>query len=77
MLVLSCQEHLETTNLPVFADKAGGIYEVESIIGKKKIGKTWHFLVKWSGYADFDNTWEPLKNVRHLTDMIKAAPIVE
>lgn len=67
----------EVTNPPpLYADKAGGVYEVESILGKKKAGRSWKFLVKWKGYQDFDNTWEPLKNVRHLTDLIAAAPVV-
>ena len=61
---------------PLYADRAGGIYEVEKIIAKKKFGNSWRFLVKWTGYEDFDNTWEPLKNVRHLKDLIAAAPII-
>jgi len=67
----------QTEPPPLYADKAGSIYEVESILGKKKVGRNWKFLVKWKGYEDFENTWEPLKHVRHLSDLIKAAPLVD
>ncbi|KAH9005245.1 hypothetical protein EDB86DRAFT_2882438 [Lactarius hatsudake] len=41
-------------------------YEVESILRAKvfmrgkKMG--WKFYVKWKGYEDADNTWEPFKS---------------
>jgi hypothetical protein len=67
----------ETTHPgPVFADRGGKHYEVEDILAKKKINRTWHFLVKWKGYPDSDNNWEPLKNVKHLRDLIAAAPLI-
>jgi len=71
---VNCVKQIEPP--PVYADKAGGVYEVESIVGKKKFGRQWKFLVKWKGYGDFDNTWEPLRHVRHLTEMIDAAPLI-
>lgn len=61
---------------PLYTDKAGAIYDVETILAKKKVGKSWKFLVKWKGFDDFENTWEPLRNVRKLSDLIAAAPIV-
>jgi len=39
-------------------------YQVEKILRKKKIkGKT-YALVKWKGYADKFNSWEPLEEVK-------------
>ncbi|GAA5987852.1 hypothetical protein JCM11641_003509, partial [Rhodosporidiobolus odoratus] len=38
-------------------------YVVESIVDEKGKGRTRKFLVKWAGYPDSENTWEPLANV--------------
>ena len=58
----------------VYADQRGGIYEVETILAKEKVGKSWRYLLKWTAYDDYENTWEPLANIRHLTDFAVAAP---
>ena len=34
-------------------------FEVEAIVGHRKVGKTYQYLVKWEGYPMVDNTWEP------------------
>jgi hypothetical protein len=34
-------------------------YEVEMILGDKTIRKKHHYLIKWKGYADAHNSWEP------------------
>lgn len=41
------------------------IWEVEKIVEHKKLknGK-YKYLVKWVGYNDSDNTWEPQNNLR-------------
>lgn len=50
---------------------SSGEFEVEKILAKKvKNGKT-YYLVKWKGYKDTENTWEPEKGVGHLTKLIK------
>jgi len=33
--------------------------------------KTLHYLIKWLGYPDSDNTWEPAHQI-HAPEMIKA-----
>jgi hypothetical protein len=43
-------------------------------LAKEKVGKSWRYLVKWTAYDDYENTWEPLANIRHLTDFAVAAP---
>ena len=41
-------------------------YEVEKILGKRQVkcGRNrtiiTQYLVKWKGYQDYDNTWEPI-----------------
>ena len=46
-------------------------YEVERIIGKRhKHGKT-EWLVKWKGYGDTENTWEPDENLTNCEELIR------
>jgi hypothetical protein len=47
-------------------------YQVERIMGHRKMGqgKKLQYLVKWAGYPDSDNTWEPVEQV-HAPDLIK------
>ncbi len=60
----------------VYAYRRGGVFLVESILGKRKIRNSWSYLVKWRGYDDFESTWEPLAHVRHLSDLLVAAPLI-
>jgi hypothetical protein len=64
-----------TTPPPLYTDKRGGVYAVETILAKKGVGKEWKYLVNWTGYDDSENTWEPFSHVRHLTDLVAAAPV--
>jgi hypothetical protein len=34
-------------------------YEVEAIVRNRKIGKGFQYKVKWKGYPNSENTWEP------------------
>ena len=54
---------------PVIVDKEIE-YEVERIIGMKGSGHGRHFLVKWSGYPDSDNTWEPKRNLSNAKEKL-------
>ena len=38
-------------------------YEVEAILNMKKEGRRILYLVKWKGYNESHNTWEPLSNL--------------
>jgi hypothetical protein len=41
-------------------------YNVEKILRSKKVGKTMQYFVKWEGYDNKSNTWEPRANLEHL-----------
>jgi hypothetical protein len=47
-------------------------YQVEHIMGHRKMGRgnKLQYLVKWLGYPDSDNTWEPVDQI-HTPDLIK------
>ena len=38
-------------------------YEVEQVLDCQKISKKDHYLVKWKGYDDSENTWEPREHL--------------
>ena len=46
-------------------------FEVESIAGIKKEGSGFKFLVRWKGYSESDNTWEPFDNVTNSRQLLK------
>jgi transposase InsO family protein len=37
-------------------------FEVEAVVNHRSKGKNIRYLVKWRGYTDQDNTWEPLSS---------------
>ena len=39
------------------------VYKVEDIKGHKKKGNKTYYLIKWKGYPDSENTWEPEENL--------------
>ena len=40
-------------------------YELEKILGMKGSGRNLRYLVRWKGCAPDEDTWEPLKHLRH------------
>jgi len=46
-------------------------YEVEKILDKRKFGRQIKYLIKWKGYGEEHNTWEPLKNLKHCQMMLE------
>jgi hypothetical protein len=45
-------------------------YEVERIIKRRKTEKGNEYLVKWKGYDDNQNTWEPEENLTHCQEKV-------
>jgi transposase InsO family protein len=48
-------------------------YEVERIVEKRLVpgrADEYEYRVKWRGYDDDDNTWEPLAHLDHATEMV-------
>ncbi|KAL7747746.1 hypothetical protein RI367_006868 [Sorochytrium milnesiophthora] len=45
-------------------------YDVEAITRHKMIDGTLHFYIKWKGYAEDQNSWEPMQNVSE--DLVQA-----
>ncbi|KAH0792166.1 chromobox protein [Histomonas meleagridis] len=45
------------------SDSDEEVYKVEDIKGHKKKGNKMYYLIKWVGYPDSENTWEPESNL--------------
>jgi hypothetical protein len=48
---------------PIATDDLGEWYEVERVLAKRRFGRTTKYLVKWKGYPDYENSWEPARNI--------------
>ncbi|EFX82496.1 hypothetical protein DAPPUDRAFT_9024, partial [Daphnia pulex] len=46
-------------------------YIVEAIVDRRSKNGHVEYLLKWIGYSDEDNTWEPQKNL-NCTDLMAA-----
>ncbi|CAM1296758.1 MPHOSPH8 (predicted), partial [Pycnogonum litorale] len=46
------------------------VYEVEEIVGVRKIGSQIQYRVRWSGYGSQHDTWEPKENLLTCEDLI-------
>jgi Chromo (CHRromatin Organisation MOdifier) domain len=46
-------------------------YEVEDILDSKLVRRRLFYLVKWKGYSDIDNYWEPAANLKNTPILVK------
>jgi RNase H-like domain found in reverse transcriptase/Reverse transcriptase (RNA-dependent DNA polymerase)/Integrase zinc binding domain/Chromo (CHRromatin Organisation MOdifier) domain len=62
---------LVKTNNPEFdGDVACEEYEVDRLINKRKVEGVTEYLVRWKGFTEEDDSWEPTKNL-HCPDLVK------
>jgi hypothetical protein len=55
---------------PIIMDDGHEEYEVESILARKKIRGKEHYLVKWKGYGDHENSWQPRADLENCRDLL-------
>src|SRR5438270_6531071 len=46
-------------------------YEVEKILDAKQEGQRMEYLIKWKGYDNSQNTWEPTKHLKKCWQMVE------
>lgn len=56
---------------PAVNKKVKEMYIVSSIKGHRGRGKKKEYFIKWKGYSEKDNTWEPLNNLTMISGVIK------
>ena len=67
----------ELQSLPdIVGDDQYEEYEVEWIVDKRLHYRKVQYLVKWKGYPDYENTWEPLSNLSNASDIIREYDIL-
>ena len=47
-------------------------YEVEAILSSKGKGQRRRYLMKWKGYPNSENTWEPERNLESAKEILDA-----
>jgi hypothetical protein len=57
---------------PVLALDNSVQFEIESIIAQRGSGRTLQYLVKWKGYSQAHNSWEPASELGNAPDIVAA-----
>ena len=64
--------HTSAYARPPPVDVGENRFEVAAIVGKKRVGRGWRYLVRWEGYGPDDDTWEPLSNLGGCQELVDA-----
>ena len=60
---------------PVKRNKRTGepMWQVERIVNKKleENSSRWIYEVKWRGWGEADNTWEPIEHLKEVLDLVQ------
>lgn len=51
-------------------DDQDGTYEVELILDMKRTDKGTEYLVKWAGYSETENSWEPMSGLKKALEAV-------
>ena len=46
-------------------------YNVEKILDRKKINGQYEYKIKWEGYPMNESTWEPMKNLETVKELVE------
>ncbi|CAG8813211.1 5391_t:CDS:2, partial [Racocetra persica] len=68
------KSEFETTKRQINVEENGqndNEYEVEAIINWKKENGKDYYMIKWLGYDERHNTWEPIENLKNCTELLR------
>ena len=57
--------------MQVSDDKEDLFFEVENIIDSKRFGRMIKYRVRWKGYDETDDMWEPFENIKQVMALIR------
>jgi len=60
------------TGLPADLVDGNEEYEVEAIVGERTFHMNKQYLVKWKGFSDVENSYEPTENLTHCAEKVAA-----
>ncbi len=46
-------------------------FEVEAVLGQRRVRGKEEYLIRWKGYSSFDDTWEPKENLGNAKEALK------
>ncbi|KAB5588482.1 Transposon Tf2-1 polyprotein [Ceratobasidium theobromae] len=56
---------------PIIVESGEKEYEVEQILNSKKTWGKLYYLIKWKGYSEESNSWEPKEHVENSPELIR------
>jgi hypothetical protein len=56
---------------PVIAPEGEEEYEVEKILNSRKVGRQLQDLIRWKGYRQEEDTWQPKADVANAPELVQ------